>query len=265
VAAQEHTSEPQILDRRTLARDHRRLARLLRPGMAVLDVGCGTGAITSGIARVVAPKGFALGIDRDPALLRLARERHGDVPGLRFEERDVFDLPVDAAFDIVTAARVLQWLEQPELAVQRMAAATRPGGRVVILDYAHDGLVWQPEPPPPVRRFYDGFLGWRRSKGWDNRIAERLPRLLNGAGLVDVASSVEDEVAVRGEPGFDDAMALWRLVMESVGPTIVKAGVLSEADLTSAVAVHRSWCKREARVQRMVMRAVDGRRAGPPP
>ncbi|HJW69200.1 MAG TPA: methyltransferase domain-containing protein, partial [Candidatus Binatia bacterium] len=109
MAAQQHTSVPQILDRRTLARDHRRLAALLRPGMRVLDVGCGTGAITSGIARVVGPSGLAVGIDRDPGLLRLARQQHANLASLRFEERDVFDLRPDPVFDIVTAARVVSF------------------------------------------------------------------------------------------------------------------------------------------------------------
>jgi SAM-dependent methyltransferase len=260
VAAQKHTSDAQVLDRRTLARDHRRLAALVRPGMRVLDVGCGTGAITSGIARVVGPEGVALGIDRDPVLLRLAREQHADVAGLRFEERDVFDLDPDPAFDLVTAARVLQWIERPALAVARMAAATRSGGRVVILDYSHAELVWHPEPPAPVRRFYDGFLSWRAGNGWDNRMADRLPRLLADAGLDDLATHVEDEVAVRGEPGFGDALALWRRVMESMGPTIVEAGALSAGELAEALVAHGAWCDRAARVQRMVLRAADGRR-----
>jgi len=260
VAGQQHTSDPQILDRRTLARDHRRLAGLLRPGMRVLDVGCGTGAITSGIARVVGPTGVALGIDRDPALLRLARERHANVAGLRFEECDVFDLQPDPVFDVVTAARVLQWTDQPGLAVARMAAATRPGGRVVVLEYSHAHLVWQPEPPTPVRRFYDGFLSWRTANGWDNRLADGLPRLLKEAGLVEVATTVEDEVAIRGESGFEDSLAIWKRVMESMGSTIVAAGALSAEDLTAALLAHESWCDGAARVQRMVLRAVDGRR-----
>ena len=44
-----------ILDARSLGEDHAVLAALLRPGMTVLDVGCGTGAITRGIARAVSP------------------------------------------------------------------------------------------------------------------------------------------------------------------------------------------------------------------
>jgi hypothetical protein len=157
-------------------------------------------------------------------------------------------------------ARVLQWIERPGEAVTRMAAATRPGGRVVILDYSHADLVWQPEPPAAVRRFYDAFLSWRAANGWDNRLADGLPRLLESAGLEDVTSRVEDEVAVRGEPGFGDALALWRRAMESMGPTIVEAGALSAGELAEALVTHGSWCEDAARVQRMVLRAVDGRR-----
>ena len=51
MSIQTHRSDPQVLNRRTLEIDHRVLAGVLRPGMSVLDVGCGTGAITAGIAR----------------------------------------------------------------------------------------------------------------------------------------------------------------------------------------------------------------------
>src|SRR5438093_7534935 len=92
-----------ILDTRTLATAHRRLAQLLQPGLTVLDVGCGTGAITRGIAETVAPNGRAVGVDVHAGLIAEARRLHGEVPGLAFETTDVYNLPFHDLFDIVTA------------------------------------------------------------------------------------------------------------------------------------------------------------------
>jgi hypothetical protein len=72
---------------------------------------------------------------------------------------------------------------------------------------------------------------------------------------------VEDEVATRGESGFADALELWQRVMETTGTTIVGAGLLGQTDLDAARAAHRAWSEHDARLQRMVLRAVDGRRA----
>ena len=229
--------------------------------MAVLDVGAGTGAITAGIAGAVGPSGSVLGIDRDETMIRLAREHHAGVANLAFELLDVLELCDEARFDVVTAARALQWIEDPARALQRMHAATQPRGMVVVLEYTHADLVWEPAPPEPVRRFYDAFLAWRDANGWDNRLGDHLPALVADAGFRDVGVTVQDEVATRGDPGFADALELWQRVMESMGATIVGAGFLAQADLDAARAAHRSWSEHDARLQRMVLRAVDGRRA----
>src|SRR6266540_3060685 len=135
MSEQTHRSDPRILGRRTLQRDHRRLADLLRPGMRVLDVGCGTGAITAGIAKKVGPEGDVVGIDRDESLLALAKREHQSIGNLSFENGDVLSLNVDGRFDIVTAARVLQWISEPDHAIRRMKRAAKTGGRLVVLDF----------------------------------------------------------------------------------------------------------------------------------
>jgi SAM-dependent methyltransferase len=229
--------------------------------MAVLDVGAGTGAITAGIADAVAPSGTVLGIDRDETMIRLAREHHAGVANLAFELLDVLELRDDARFDVVTAARALQWIADPARALRRMHAATRPGGMAVVLEYTHADLVWEPAPPEPVRRFYDAFLAWRDANGWDNRLGDHLPGLFADAGFRDVVVTVEDEVATRGDAAFADALGLWRQVMEGMGATIADAGFLAQTDLDAARAAHCSWGEHDARLQRMVLRAVDGRRA----
>src|SRR5215472_14154332 len=85
MSVQQDQPDPRILDRRTLHEDHRCLAGVLARGMLVLDVWCGTGAITKGIAGVVGPTGRVLGIDRDQGLIARARTHCRLLTNLGFE------------------------------------------------------------------------------------------------------------------------------------------------------------------------------------
>ncbi|CAG7653449.1 Demethylmenaquinone methyltransferase [Paenibacillus solanacearum] len=166
-----------VLNFRTLASSNIRLAELLAAGMTVLDVGCGTGAITHGIADIVGPTGRVVGIDSNPALIEKAQENFGDIPGLDFKVGDILNLPYKDEFDIVTSARVIQWLSNPLEALNALTRATKPGGQVLILDYNHEKITWNPEPPLSMKFFYSAFLKWRSDAGMDNAIADHLPNL----------------------------------------------------------------------------------------
>ena len=69
----------------------------MQPGLSVLDIGCGTGAITSGIAKMVGPQGLVVGLDRDAALQEIARREHGHSPRLQFELGDAISLSLQYA------------------------------------------------------------------------------------------------------------------------------------------------------------------------
>ena len=256
---QSHRSDPRILGQRTLERDHRTLARLLRPGLSVLDVGCGTGAITAGIARVVGAQGRVVGIDRDEGLLDLAQESHREYSNLKFEQGDATTLPDRAQFDIVTAARTLQWISDPGLAISKMKEAARPGGLLVILDYNHTKSEWEPDPPTAFRHFYHAFLDWRDANGWDNEIADHLPGLLQQAGLLNIRTEIEDEVATRGETDFIERAGLWSEVIENLGAPISKAGFCTESELRAARESYDAWIETELIKQTLALRAVIGR------
>jgi SAM-dependent methyltransferase len=229
---------------------------MLHPGMSVLDVGCGTGAITADIARAVGPEGRVVGLDRDASLLSLAREDHGEIPNLRFVEGDLLTFRLNETFDIVTAARTLQWVSTPADALARMAQAAAPGGRVVVLDYNHEDNEWQPEPPVPFMRFYAAFLEWRRGNGWDNLMADTLLGLFRSQGLRDIVITDDDEIAGRGDP----ATAIWTRVVATVGPTLVSAGFLNEGERSRAEVSYRDWVRDKLETQRLRMKTVTGAR-----
>src|SRR5437016_6758688 len=173
MSQQSHRSDPRILNRRTLQRDHPYLARVLRTGMDILDVGCGTGAITADIAKAVGPDGMALGIDRDDANLAIAVQQCGGMGNLRFEGADILTLGdrFNNRFDIVTAARTIQWISEPQRAIVHMKKAAKPAGRVIVLDYNLDETRWEPDPPVDFQQFYRAFLDWRNVNNWANQPA----------------------------------------------------------------------------------------------
>jgi SAM-dependent methyltransferase len=246
------------VNRRTLQRDHRYLAELLRPGLSVLDVGCGYGAVTAGIAEAVGPEGFVIGIDCDEAILVVARRENPAVPNLRFELGDATELTFRSQFDVVTAARTLQWISAPDLAIAKMKDALKPSGTLVILDYNMSASLWEPEPPAAFRDFYGAFLAWRKSNFWDNQMADHLPGLFQSAGLVEIESHNHDEIVERGSPHFDEHANLWSWVIENMGERIVQAGFLNQSQLQAVSQCHQPWVQTELMQQTLIMRAVVG-------
>lgn len=224
----------------------------------MLDVGCGTGAITRSIAEAVGPSGRAVGIDLSATLVARGRAARGSVPGVSLVVGDVDALPVRAAFDIVTAARVLQWLDRPAMTLRAMMAAARPGGRVLVLDYNHEKLAWTPEPPATVRTFYAAFLRWRAEAGMDNALADHLTDVFVAAGLGEVASTPQHEVTRRGDPDFETRIGIWAEVAATRGRQMVADGALTEAERATAEADYRAWVREGAESQAMYLLAVEG-------
>jgi SAM-dependent methyltransferase len=262
MSGQRHQSDPGILDRRTLSHDYPFLAERLSPGLSVLDVGCGTGAITKGIAEAVGPGGTVVGVDRDPAHVERARAHCARLPNLRFDEGDATRLAFEAAFDIVTAARALQWIAGVGAAVRSMVRATRPGGRLVLLDYNHACNAWEPAPPADFARFYATFLTWRAANGWDNEVADHLPGLLRDAGLEQIQSVDQSVTSVKGEPDFDERTALWIEVIDTIGPTLVTAGACEASLVDAARRSYDAWRRTDLRRHVLAMKAIEARVPG---
>lgn len=199
-----------------------------------------------------------MGVDRDAGLLDIARREHGEVLNLRFVHGDATSLPFRARFDVVTAARTLQWISEPGLAVVRMKDAARPSGTLVVLDYNHSANKWEPDPPIEFQTFYRAFLTWRKAHRWDNEMADRLPALFQAAGLIEVESHIQDEMAERGNPEFSEQANLWSQAIENVGEQLANEGFFERTQLQEVEKRYRDWAQTELLKQTLAMRTVVG-------
>jgi ubiquinone/menaquinone biosynthesis C-methylase UbiE len=96
----------------------------------VLDVGCGDGRVTAGIAARV-PRGRVVGVDPSAHMIAWATT-HAARPGLTFAVADARTLPFDAQFDLAVSFNALHWVPEQETALAAIRRALRPGGRAVL-------------------------------------------------------------------------------------------------------------------------------------
>ena len=107
-----------------------------RPLRSLLDLGTGTGRMLSLLAPLA---DRAIGIDTSHAMLSVARANleRANVRNAQLRQGDIYALPVERdGYDLVLIHQVLHYLDDPARAVREAARALRPGGRLVIVDFA---------------------------------------------------------------------------------------------------------------------------------
>ena len=165
------------------------LLPLLRPGLDLLDVGCGPGTLTADLAVRVAP-GRVLGLDASVAPLDEARATAGRAGAeVTFAVGDVYalDLP-DASFDVVHAHQVLQHLTDPVAALREMARVCRPGGVVAVRDVDYATFTWFPA-NPGLDRWLELYSAVARANRAEPDAGRRLIAWAHAAGLKDLTAT----------------------------------------------------------------------------
>jgi SAM-dependent methyltransferase len=118
------------------------LSERLARGADVLDVGCGSGRALARLAAAFPSSRFT-GVDVSQRAVENARVEAGTLglSNLRFERRDAARLDAADGFDLVTAFDTLHEQAAPALALERIAAALRPDGVLLVQDAAGAGSV----------------------------------------------------------------------------------------------------------------------------
>jgi SAM-dependent methyltransferase len=168
------------------------LARVAaQPGQRILDIGCGTGAISIALAGQVAPTGHVLGIDISVPMLERARQLTGRNLPVDYVLADATVYPFDpASFDLLVSRFGVMFFADPVLSFRNLRKSLRPKGRLVfacwceprqngwmmaplMAVYKHVPKLPQPGPEDP------GPFAFADEA--------RVKRILTEAGFVDVA------------------------------------------------------------------------------
>ncbi len=152
---------------------------LLDRGQEVLDVGCGPGSITQGIAEHVLP-GRVTALDRDPAQVahaaRLAEGR--EQINLRYVAGSAYELPFAAAsFDLVFSHALFEHLSNPRGALAEMRRVLRPGGLIALSSPDWDSFEMRKSTPAAEAAIRD-YRDLQERNGGDTSAGGRLVRLL---------------------------------------------------------------------------------------
>jgi len=180
----------------------------VRSGQRVLDVGCGTGALTSELVARLGPAAVA-GVDPSEPFVAATRERH---PGVEVRRSSAERLPFpNGAFDASLAQLVVHFMKDPVVALAEMGRVTRRGGIVAACVWDHGGG------QGPLRIFWDAARTLDPEIDGESHLPGvregHLAELFGAAGLREIESTA---LSVSLEhPTFD---AWWEPFTRGVGP-----------------------------------------------
>ncbi|MGH8046596.1 MAG: class I SAM-dependent methyltransferase [Chthoniobacterales bacterium] len=173
------TNAVNFMSARTIESHAGFLLPLLDRGLEVLDVGCGPGTITQGIAEYVLP-GRVTAVDRDPVqaahAARLAEGR--EQTNLRFIAASVYELPFPAAsFDLVFSHALFEHLSNPRGALAEIRRVLRPGGLVALCSPDWDAFEMR-KPTPEAEAALRDYRELQEHNGGDTRAGGKLTKWL---------------------------------------------------------------------------------------
>ncbi len=236
----------------------------LQPGMRLLDVGCGPGSITRGLAEIVAP-GQVIGLDMSSETLDAARRDAAarGLENLRYEIGSVYELPFpDASFHAAYAHQVFQHLRERVVALREMLRVLRPGGLIAVRDVDWGTVAYWPR-DPWIDRFIEVHERTWYQNGGQPQMGRQLRALFNGAGIADVRITASVWCyATRGETTEWGQSYADRLVSSPMGDRPVEYGYASREDIQAMASALRAWGSHPDALWAFIHIAALGRKAG---
>ncbi|MBI2058808.1 MAG: methyltransferase domain-containing protein [Nitrospirae bacterium] len=168
----------------------------------ILDVGCGDGKITAGLAGLV-PRGIVLGVDQSAEMVKYAGQNYprSRFPNLGFEQGEASLLTFNARFDLIVSFSCLHWVHDHPKALKGFHRALRPGGRL-LLQFGGEGnalpirqitgeIIRRPKWAPHFQGFVEPwrfcsareYRSWVKDAGFEAGRIELMPKDMAHRGV----------------------------------------------------------------------------------
>lgn len=238
-----HESVLRAHRRRTAENSAGYLLSHVKPGISLLDVGCGPGTITADLAARVAP-GRVTAVEMTVNALDLARgeaQARGQ-SNIVFATSDVhaLDFP-DDTFDVVHAHQVLQHVGDPVQALREMRRVCKPGGVVGVRDSDYAGFIWFPQ-LPALDRWMTLYVTAARANGGEPDAGRRLLSWAQQAGFDDIVPTGSLwAFATPEDRDWWGGMWADRIVESALTRQLIDSGLATAAELDEISAAWREW------------------------
>ena len=200
----------------------------LKPGMSVLEVGCGAGDVSLIAARIVGPEGRLVGVDRDAASLERARTRvaAAQLGNVSFRQAELPHIGDTGLFDALIGRLVMIYFAEPAAALRTLLAQVHPGGLVAF----HEPDLSRATTVPPNVTLVDSVAlvttTFERC-GFHPRIGVSLDRVFRDAGL---RPSLIGQTPMEG--GGDGFCPAWLAsTVRSLMPAMIKFNLATARDI----------------------------------
>ena len=185
----------------------------LKPGMRILDVGCGPGVTTSALAWATQPGGKAIGIDGSAERIEYAKNKYGS-DYVEFEHRDFFsDLSDLGEFDFVWVRFVLEFfLKEGAQLVKHLTRSLKKGGILCLADLDHNCLNHYGHSERVEKTIQRIMECQVKNNNFDPYAGRKLHHFLYDAGMVDIESDMRAHHLIYGELSDLDRWHWWQKI-----------------------------------------------------
>jgi len=201
-------------------------------GWRCLEVGGGGGSVARWLAARVGPAGHVTCTDLDTRIIELGRA--AAPANLEVQRHDIARDPLTlGAYDLVHARLVLIHVIEREVALEKMAAALKPGGWLVVEDFDSasvrpDARINRFETPLPTSEAVRLFL----TRNQDGYFGRRLYGRFRELGLTQVEAEGRSMMFTRANGGAD----LMRVNFEQIGAEVIAAGLITRQQIDADLA-----------------------------